>query len=514
MFGRVQDKPRRRIRWPAAAATTAVIIIGGTAASNIGADAASVSTITRDTGWKLTDLGKGGTYTGASTVLTFQLAAGVNADNIHGSAGKWQALVSGLPACTDTGLISFQQDREATPVPDPLDPTKLSPYTIAFNAIVKQAGMYLGDANAKKVELAWRIVMPERCKPDQPAAKVTTSTEIEKTCAGGFRELTATTTVGTVWDAAKWAWTDTDPKVEKTPFVKVRDLNPAELKELNCQKPDKPEVIITKEPETEKTCARGVWERVKTTTTTPSWVEAVWNWVAGEPVVTYDGDWTKVRDLNPSELSDLKCEKPKEPDVIVTKEPETNRSCAQGIRTRIKITTTGHVWKEAEWKWVLGEPVVTYTKWDKVRDLTPSEKADLGCDQPNPPADDVKTATKTWNDCKVIWSQVMTTTIKPVWDKPSWSWGKGTPVDSPGEVTKVRDLTEKERIDQGCVAKKVVEAPKANYPTAARTGGEAKNPFEVLVSSPSALAVFAAFLLGLAWVVRRRGSASARSIGR
>ncbi len=503
MFGRVQDKPRRRIRWPAVAATTAVIIIGGTAASNIGADAAPVSTITRDTGWKNTALAS--TYTGTYEVLTFQLAVGVNADNIHGSAGKWQTLVGGVPACTDSGLISFQQDKEAT-----------GPgiYITAFNALKAQGGMKLGDANAKKIELAWRIVMPERCKPDQPAAKVTTSTETEKTCAGGFRELTATTTVGSVWDAAKWTWTDTDPKVEKTPFAKVRDLNPAELKELNCEKPKEPDAVVTKEPETEKTCAGGVRERVKTTTTTPNWVEAGWNWLMGEPVVTYDGDWAKVRDLNPAELKEHNCEKPKEPDAVVTKEPETNRSCAQGIRTRTKITTIGQVWKEAVWNWVAGEPVVTYTKWDPVRDLTPSEKADLGCDQPNPPADDVKTATKTWNDCKVIWSQVMTTTIKPVWDKPSWSWGKGTPVDSPGEVTKVRDLTEKERIDQGCVAKKVVEAPKANYPTAARTGGEAKNPFMVLVSSPGALVAFAAFLLSLAWVVRRRGSASARSVGR
>ena len=63
------------------AATTAVIIIGGTAASNIGADAAPVSTITRDTGWKNTALAS--TYTGTYEVLTFQLAVGVNADNIR-----------------------------------------------------------------------------------------------------------------------------------------------------------------------------------------------------------------------------------------------------------------------------------------------------------------------------------------------------------------------------------------------------------------------------------------------
>ena len=52
-------------------------------------------------------------------------------------------------------------------------------------------------------------------------------------------------------------------------------------------KPDQPKPEVTNDKETDKSCADGVRERTKTTTVDWVWNEAKWDWVKGEPVVTY-----------------------------------------------------------------------------------------------------------------------------------------------------------------------------------------------------------------------------------
>ena len=268
-------------------------------------------------------------------------------------------------------------------------------------------------------------------------------------------------------------------------------------------KPNQPEPIVTKEKETDLSCAEGVRTRDKTTTVDWTWNEASWSWVKGEPVVTYS-KWDKVRDLNPAEKSELKCEKPAKPEPIVTKEKETDLSCAEGVRTRDKTTTVDWTWNEASWSWVKGEPVVTYSKWDKVRDLNPAEKEKLGCNVPGKPADIVQVDTKTWNDCKVVLKQDKITTTKYVWNKDTWSWVKAKPVVTYDKATKVRDMTHQERIDQGCIAKPT--KPKPQYPASAPTGGDYWGPsgFGNDPRTFVVLGLFLASVLGL--VIRRRGS--------
>lgn len=196
--------------------------------------------------------------------------------------------------------------------------------------------------------------------------------------------------------------------------------------------------------------------------------------------------------------------KPNQPEPIVTKEKETDLSCAEGVRTRDKTTTVDWTWNEASWSWVKGEPVVTYSKWDKVRDLNPAEKEKLGCNVPGKPADIVQVDTKTWNDCKVVLKQDKITTTKYVWNKDTWSWVKAKPVVTYDKATKVRDMTHQERIDQGCIAKPT--KPKPQYPASAPTGGDYWGPtgFGNDPRTFVVLGLFLASVLGL--VIRRRGS--------
>lgn len=193
--------------------------------------------------------------------------------------------------------------------------------------------------------------------------------------------------------------------------------------------------------------------------------------------------------------------KPDQPKPEVTNDKETDKSCADGVRERTKTTTVDWVWNEAKWDWVKGEPVVTYSKWDWVRDLTPAEKDKLGCDVPGQPADIVQVDTKTRNDCKVVLKQDKITTTKYVWNKDTWSWVKGEPVVTYGEVTKVRDMTEKERLDQGCIAKTVTTpTPKPHYPVAP-TGGELTD----LLASPNVIIPSFLVLAFVLFVMWRRG---------
>ncbi len=194
--------------------------------------------------------------------------------------------------------------------------------------------------------------------------------------------------------------------------------------------------------------------------------------------------------------------KPNQPKPIVTEEKETDKSCAEGVRTRDKTTTVDWTWNETSWSWVKGEPVVTYSKWNKVRDLNPAEKEKLGCDIPGQPKDIVQEQPKTWNDCTVVLKQDKITTTKYVWNKDTWSWVKGEPVVTYGEVKKVRNMTQQERIDQGCIAKPT--KPKPQYPASAPTGGDYWGPTGLL-DDPRTFATLGFMLsIWLSFVIRRR----------
>lgn len=238
-----------------------------------------------DSGWSLTALGK--TYKGKSKELTFQLAPGVNHTNIHNSGGKWQTLVSGLPACTKDGATAYQIDREAVD----------GPYRKWFNALVAQGGMKLGDANAARIELAYRIVMPAKCKP----APIVVPKET-RDCVKGL--LRRDIVIDWVWDKKKRDWVKAKPVPGQWKFV--RELTPAEKAELNCSPPPPPPVQTSTKQFAEDDCIKGTRTGVQTTTTTPVWDEKTWTWVDGEPVV---GEivWTDWKPYTAAEKVQNKC---------------------------------------------------------------------------------------------------------------------------------------------------------------------------------------------------------------
>lgn len=131
------------------------------------------------------------------------------------------------------------------------------------------------------------------CKPPQPKDK--TVNRDGKSC-----ELGVWTQSGTqeyVWNGNTWVL-EPDSGIEWGNVVHVRDLTPAEKKELNCVKPQHPEPWV--ENQSKDNC-KGVWER--TISHTFVFNESTWTW---DEVVTVS-DWTKVRSLSLGEREDLGC---------------------------------------------------------------------------------------------------------------------------------------------------------------------------------------------------------------
>lgn len=79
------------------------------------------------------------------------------------------------------------------------------------------------------------------------------------------------------------------------------------------------------------------------------------------------------------------CDRPSKPAAVVKTDPEQVKSCQAGVQTRNKVTTTDWKWDDESWAWIKDEPVVTYTDYVFVRELTSAEKAELGCTTPPEP---------------------------------------------------------------------------------------------------------------------------------
>jgi LPXTG-motif cell wall-anchored protein len=94
------------------------------------------------------------------------------------------------------------------------------------------------------------------------------------------------------------------------------------------------------------------------------------------------------------------------PEPVVTTETESRMSCEVGLEERVITTTTEYVKVDGEW--VLGEPVVEEGAWTFIRDLTNSEKEELGCE--NDPRPITTTLKQTKKDCDGYYQRTVTIT--------------------------------------------------------------------------------------------------------
>lgn len=87
--------------------------------------------------------------------------------------------------------------------------------------------------------------------------------------------------------------------------------------------------------------------------------------------------------------------RPDEPAPLVKELAKERRACESGFEVRKGTETTGHKFDAATWTWVVTDPVTKWKDWEKVRDLTPTEKVQLGCKKPDPANSKVAALPKT-----------------------------------------------------------------------------------------------------------------------
>lgn len=77
--------------------------------------------------------------------------------------------------------------------------------------------------------------------------------------------------------------------------------------------------------------------------------------------------------------------RPDKPKPVVKALTNERKTCEDGLQTRKGTETVDHRFDNTTWTWVAMSPAVEWQEWEKVRDLTPTEKAELGCEKPNKP---------------------------------------------------------------------------------------------------------------------------------
>lgn len=223
------------------------------------------------------------------------------------------------------------------------------------------------------------------CRPPAPEPKVTHKSDDRMTCASGVEHREWDLESPPVWSNETRSWTWGTPVVKNdTGWQKTRDLTAAEKKQLNCDKPDKPEPVVKPLSGDRQTCEYAVQHRTGTETTDWVFDEDTWAWVKGAPVVQWN-DWTFVRSLTPAEKKELGCDKPVQPEPSVERLEGDYMSCESGVQHRTGTKITYWVFDESTWTWIAGDPEVTWGAWETVRDLTAAEKQQLGCVGPPAP---------------------------------------------------------------------------------------------------------------------------------
>ncbi|MFZ1242937.1 MAG: hypothetical protein WAQ22_02210 [Candidatus Saccharimonas sp.] len=183
----------------------------------------------------------------------------------------------------------------------------------------------------------------------------------------------------------------------------------------------------------------GTWSGVKSfdVTTHPNWP----GWTH------FEYQWVQIGGTNYHWQGSVECGggdtpiPPEKPAVITMPVVDQRTTCELGVESRDGVKTTD--WTLDGNTWVQSDPVTTWNDWSKVRDLTPSEKTELGCDKPVAPepltGEDVVeeapvcTPGGTGGTVDVVmtaWHQ------DPVFDESTWEWTFGQKVyDDPIVVT-------------------------------------------------------------------------------
>lgn len=155
------------------------------------------------------------------------------------------------------------------------------------------------------------------------------------------------------------------------------------------------------------------------------------------------------------------CEIPDQPKdkVVVETNPETQKTCDNGVETRDQVTTTTtpYVWEDGEWVLDSANAVVevTNTPWEFVRNLTGAEKAALGCNLPQPP-NDVKTEYQHQASCVAgNEERSRTATVSYTWNSAAndgeGAWEANAPFYSAWSAwSYTGDLSEEQREEYDC----------------------------------------------------------------
>ncbi len=329
------------------------------------------------------------------------------------------------------------------------------------------------------------------CSKDPTTAPVN---DTRVTCAGHqSRSGVETTTYR--WDGESWVanspstlwgdWTTTGPLSESesdelecvTETTDACDnLDGVQAEGTECSK----DPTTAPANDTRVTCA-GHQSRSGVETTTYRWDGE--SWVANSPSTLW-GDWTTTGPLSESESDELECvtettdacdeldgdqaegtQCTHAPDV--SRSSQSRTSCANGVETRTLTTTV--TWGFIDGQWVAGSPVTDNPDWTFVRDLTDAEKAQLGCTVVEPPVEDacdnldgvqgedfpcempdvVTISDPERLDCEAgVESHQVTETTTYEFVDGAWV---GTTTTETGPWTFVRDLTDAEKTELGCI---------------------------------------------------------------
>lgn len=249
----------------------------------------------------------------------------------------------------------------------------------------------------------------------------------------------------------------------------------------NGEKPPKPAPVVKEWEEQRKSCEGGKEERDFTKITDWVWDHDKWAWVPGESEID-KGEWHKERDLYPDEKDEYDCDKPEQPADKVVETVEERMSCELGVEQRTQTVTTEYEFDKDTWTWVLDDDSeTTYSDWEKVRDLTDEESAELECAEVGPAVGVVKTLEDRTSCEKGLEQRTKTvTTVTTVDDETGEDVVEETTAYSPWKT--VDALTAAEKAELECdevagtegekptVAGTEAPAPGSGVPTAVDAG--------------------------------------------
>lgn len=214
--------------------------------------------------------------------------------------------------------------------------------------------------------------------------------------------------------------------------------------------------------QTRMTCAGGVEKQTTTVVKEYIWGENGWVLEPQANWQTTVGPWAFVRALTSGERALLGCD---QPNPIVENISDSEMTCELGYRSRTGTITKEYVWNGNAWVLEASNLWTTsWNAWSAYRPLTTAEFEQLGC-RPDQPEPVTVLGAEQRVSCAGVEKRTSSQTTTYAWNASTRAYDEVVGATTWSDWAKVRDLTDEEVLEEGCVLGEQTVIPKPDEPT-------------------------------------------------